>query len=44
MAGPVGIREVAARAMVSVGTVSHVLNRPELVSTATLKRVLATMD
>jgi LacI family transcriptional regulator len=44
MARPVGIREVAAHAMVSVGTVSHVLNRPELVSTATRKRVLATMD
>ncbi|MFG1912130.1 LacI family DNA-binding transcriptional regulator [Kribbella sp. NPDC048928] len=44
MAGRVGIREVAARANVSVGTVSHVLNRPELVSSATLERVLATMD
>ena len=44
MARPVGIREVAARAMVSIGTVSHVLNRPELVSAATLERVLATMD
>lgn len=34
-----GIREVARLAGVSVGTVSNVLNRPEKVSEATLKRV-----
>ena len=42
--GPVGIREVAARAQVSVGTVSNVLNKPELVSARTLELVQATMD
>ncbi|QPZ40132.1 LacI family DNA-binding transcriptional regulator [Paramicrobacterium chengjingii] len=30
--------------MVSVGTVSNVLNKPDVVSTKTLERVLATMD
>ncbi|WP_026851836.1 LacI family DNA-binding transcriptional regulator [Glaciibacter superstes] len=44
MTGPVGIREVAARAQVSVGTVSNVLNKPELVSARTLELVQATMD
>lgn len=44
MVRPVGIREVAERAMVSVGTVSNVLNKPDVVSTKTLERVLATMD
>src|SRR3954447_12291277 len=34
------IREVATRAGVSVGTVSNVLNRPEVVSPATRDRVL----
>lgn len=34
-----GIREVAAQAGVSVGTVSNVLNRPERVSSATRERV-----
>ena len=33
------IREVARRASVSIGTVSNVLNRPELVSPETLRRV-----
>ncbi|HEX3647431.1 MAG TPA: LacI family DNA-binding transcriptional regulator [Pseudonocardiaceae bacterium] len=35
-----GIREVAALARVSVGTVSNVLNRPEMVAPATRERVL----
>ncbi len=38
---PVSIREVAALAGVSVGTVSNVLNRPEIVAQATRKRVNA---
>jgi LacI family transcriptional regulator len=33
------IKDVAARARVSVGTVSNVLNRPEVVSDATRRRV-----
>jgi LacI family transcriptional regulator len=36
---PVSIREVAAHAGVSVGTVSNVLNRPEIVARATRDRV-----
>ncbi|MBB5802584.1 LacI family transcriptional regulator [Saccharothrix ecbatanensis] len=40
MALPVSIRDVAARAKVSVGTVSNVLNRPEVVAPATRDRVL----
>jgi LacI family transcriptional regulator len=36
---PVSIREVAARAGVSVGTVSNVLNRPEIVALSTRDRV-----
>ena len=40
----VGIREVAAAAGVSVGTVSNVLNKPEIVSPRTLERVLRVMD
>jgi LacI family transcriptional regulator len=35
----VGIKDVARLAGVSVGTVSHVLNRPEVVATATRQRV-----
>jgi LacI family transcriptional regulator len=38
---PVSIREVAAHAGVSVGTVSNVLNRPEIVARATRSRVHA---
>ena len=37
---PPGIKDVAVRAGVSVGTVSNVLNRPELVSDRTRRRVL----
>lgn len=37
----ISIREVAARAGVSVGTVSNVLNRPDLVAAPTRERVLA---
>ena len=33
---PVSIREVAARAGVSVATVSNVLNRPDIVARATI--------
>lgn len=40
-AGPVSIRDVAARAGVSVGTVSNVLNRPDIVAEPTRSRVLA---
>ena len=36
---PVSIREVAARAGVSVGTVSNVLNRPDIVARSTRDRV-----
>ncbi|HEX3790517.1 MAG TPA: LacI family DNA-binding transcriptional regulator [Pseudonocardiaceae bacterium] len=41
MKTPVSIREVAALAKVSVGTVSNVLNRPDVVAPATRERVLA---
>jgi LacI family transcriptional regulator len=40
---PVGIKDVAAHARVSVATVSNVLNRPEIVAEATRKRVLASI-
>jgi LacI family transcriptional regulator len=39
--GPAGIKEVAAFARVSVGTVSNVINRPHLVRAATRARVEA---
>jgi len=39
-----GIREVAERAGVSLGTVSNVLNRPEMVAQATRERVQAVID
>ena len=38
---PVSIRDVAAHAGVSVGTVSNVLNRPDVVAEPTRIRVLA---
>ena len=38
------MREVAAAAAVSVGTVSNVLNSPDKVAPATVERVLATID
>ena len=44
MSGPAGIREVAARAKVSLGTVSNVLNRPHLVRAQTRARVEAAMS
>jgi LacI family transcriptional regulator len=44
MAGPVGIREVAKRAGLSVGTVSNVLNKPETVSAANVRRVTDVMN
>lgn len=40
----VSVREVAAAAGVSVGTVSNVLNRPGLVAAATVGRVRAVID
>src|SRR5690242_5446657 len=39
-----GIREVAEQAGVSLGTVSNVLNRPEMVSEATRLRVQAVIE
>uniref|UniRef100_UPI003CD05A8C LacI family DNA-binding transcriptional regulator n=1 Tax=Saccharothrix mutabilis TaxID=33921 RepID=UPI003CD05A8C len=41
---PVSIRDVATRARVSVGTVSNVLNRPDLVAPATRERVLGAIN
>jgi LacI family transcriptional regulator len=38
------IKEVAAQAGVSIGTVSNVLNRPDLVAEPTRRRVLAVID
>ena len=38
--GSTGVKDVAARAGVSVGTVSNVLNRPDMVSEATRRKVL----
>lgn len=40
----VSVRDVAARASVSVGTVSNVLNRPDKVAPATVERVLAAIQ
>lgn len=40
----VSVREVAAAAGVSVGTVSNVLNRPDKVAVATVQRVQAAID
>ena len=42
--GSPGMKDVAARAGVSVGTVSNVLNRPQLVSEATRSRVRAAIS
>jgi len=42
--GAPSMKTVAARAGVSLGTVSNVLNRPDLVSDATRARVLAAID
>jgi len=39
-----GVREIAKLAKVSIGTVSNVLNRPELVSPETVERVQAAMS
>ena len=43
MAHP-SVRDVAERAGVSVGTVSHALNHPERVADSTLERVRAAID
>jgi LacI family transcriptional regulator len=40
----VSVRDVAAAASVSVGTVSNVLNRPEKVAASTVERVLAAIE
>ena len=40
----VSVRDVAAAASVSVGTVSNVLNRPEKVAPETVARVMAAID
>ena len=40
----VGLREVAARAKVSVATVSNVLNRPERVTARTIDRVMKVVE
>ncbi len=44
MAASVSVTDVAARAGVSLGTVSNVLNRPDRVSAATRERVLQAID
>lgn len=44
LADVVGVKDVAARADVSVGTVSNVLNRPEIVSEAPRSLVMAAID
>ncbi|QGF23031.1 LacI family DNA-binding transcriptional regulator [Raineyella fluvialis] len=43
-AGRPSVKDVAERAGVSVGTVSHVLNHPDRVSDATLQRVRTAID
>lgn len=43
MSAVVGIKEVAERAGVSLGTVSNVLNKPHLVAATTMERVQAVM-
>jgi LacI family transcriptional regulator len=42
--GPAGIKDVAERAKVSIGTVSNVINRPHLVRPATRARVTEAMQ
>ncbi|KAF4411084.1 MULTISPECIES: LacI family DNA-binding transcriptional regulator [Streptomyces] len=44
MAHTVGIKDVARQAGVSVGTVSNVLNRPDMVAEETRARVLASIE
>lgn len=44
MRSSIGIKDVARRAGVSVGTVSNVLNRPEIVAESTRDRVLAAIN
>ncbi|MFE7929750.1 LacI family DNA-binding transcriptional regulator [Streptomyces sp. NPDC057456] len=44
MAQPVGIKDVARAAGVSVGTVSNVINRPDTVAAETRARVLSAID
>src|SRR5688572_10424972 len=44
MSQSVGIKDVAAAAGVSVGTVSNVINRPDSVASGTRARVLAAID
>jgi LacI family transcriptional regulator len=44
VSGLVSIKEVAARAGVSVGTVSNVLNRPDIVASSTRARVLEAIN
>ena len=44
MAGKTRISDVAAAAHVSLGTVSNVLNRPDLVSVNTRERVIAVIQ
>ena len=40
----VSVKDVALAASVSVGTVSNVLNRPEIVAPATVERVQAAIE
>jgi LacI family transcriptional regulator len=44
VSGSPSMKDVAAHARVSLGTVSNVLNRPEVVAERTRKRVLAAID